>query len=385
MYIFNRDEIKPFDIILFRFPGDKTSDFIRRFCKSEYSHAVIYIGDDSFAEGVEPVVTLFSTYRYFFKDFDNLKVLRLKKNYAGNFDPAKAEKMIRSLVYCNYSNSLLSSMRKKDLTPEHINRFKDEMDWTGGVVCSTMVSLPYYAGGIDISKNNEPYYVDFGQIEGSEYFEDVTTTAVKQTDKEPHNKMFDYFKLAPTGTLLEKQAAIVAQLNNFVEELFKELIAEKNKYPELNIKEGGLLFSNWEDIYPHLMQWFPTAKGKEIDDRLYKEIVSSGYTTLWFEEVHSKTELYFPFYPILTHATNPDFYIESIRHYQITGESFQHSMERMSEAEDSMFHNFSQCPGKSFHLLLDMYRSWSDQLRSTIDQYKGITKEYNKLKAEVGA
>ncbi|WP_225976282.1 ArsB/NhaD family transporter [Mucilaginibacter ginsenosidivorax] len=40
MYIFNRDTLKPFDVILFRFPGNKTSEIIRRICKSGYSHAV---------------------------------------------------------------------------------------------------------------------------------------------------------------------------------------------------------------------------------------------------------------------------------------------------------------------------------------------------------
>jgi hypothetical protein len=148
MYIFNRDTLKPFDIILFRFPGDRLSEAIRRICKSEYSHAVVYIGDDSFIEGIVPVVSLFSTYRYFFNDLNNLKVLRLKPEHFTGFSAIKAELAIRSLAYCNYSNSLLSAMKKQDLNQNHIIRFQDEGKWTGGVVCSTMVSLPYYAGGM---------------------------------------------------------------------------------------------------------------------------------------------------------------------------------------------------------------------------------------------
>ncbi|HJP63222.1 MAG TPA: hypothetical protein VJ844_07245, partial [Mucilaginibacter sp.] len=97
MFIFNRETLKPFDILLFRFPGNRMSDAIRRICKSDYSHAVVYIGDDSFIEGIEPVVTLFSTYRYFFNELDNLKVLRLKPEFIAGFDLTKAEHAIRRL------------------------------------------------------------------------------------------------------------------------------------------------------------------------------------------------------------------------------------------------------------------------------------------------
>ncbi|WP_091163178.1 hypothetical protein [Mucilaginibacter gossypii] len=312
---------------------------------------------------------------------DNLKVLRLKPEFIAGFDSTKAEHAIRRLAYCNYSNSLLSSMRKQDLNYEHISRFKDDGQWTGGVVCSTMVSLPYYAGGIDISNNEEPYYVDFGKIESSEYFEDVTADVFVQVEKEPGENMFDYFSMLPTNTILEKQAEIVGRLNNFVEQLFKEVKAEKDLFPELKITDKDFVFSNWEDIYPYINQWFETEKGQEIDNRIYQEVYSSGYTNLWFDEVHSKRSLYFPFYFILPREDGPKRKIESKKHYELSCESFEHALERMSEAEDALFNNFTICPSKTLHLLLDMYRSWTDLLRSTIREYQSIIKEYDQLKA----
>lgn len=380
MFIFDRDKLKPFDVILFRFPGNRASELIRRACKSEYSHAVVYIGDDSFIEGVEPVVTLFSTYRYFFNDLDNLKVLRLKDTYTAGFNAANAEKSIRGLAYCNYANSLLSSMRRKDLNPDHINRFKDEGLWKGGVVCSTMVSIPYYSGGIDISRNDEPYYVDFSKIEGSDFFEDVTSNAFIYREEQPTDAMYDYFSMVPTNTILEKQAEVAGRLNTFVENLFNDLKANVADNPDLDIVTGDLIFTNWEDVYPYLYRWFETDKGQEIDDKLYAEIVASGYTTLWFEEVHSKRELHFPLYYILPKVGAPKRKIESKKHYEVSAGAFEHTLERMNEAELAVFNNYTLCPSKTLHLLLDMYRSWTDHLRSTINQYKGIVKEYDNLK-----
>lgn len=380
MYIFNRNEIKPFDIILLRFPGNRVSEVIRRACKSEYSHAIVYIGNDSFIEGMVPVVTLFSTYRYFFNDLDNLKVLRLKPEYAANFNAQKAENAIRRLAYCNYSDSLLSSIRKHDLNQDHINRFKDEGEWTGGVVCSTMVSIPYYAGGIDISKNDEPYYVDFGKIEASEFFEDVTANALIQKEREPIDQMFDYFSMLPTNTILEKQAEVVGELNTFISSLFNELKSEQQLFPELSITDKDLEFTNWEDIYPYIYRWFETPKGQEIDNRVYEAIKASAYTELWFQEVHTKRELYFPFYYLLPREDAPKRKIESKKHYEFSIEAFEHALERMSQAENTVFNNFTLCPSKTLHLLLDMYRSWTDLLRSTINEYKGIIKDYEALK-----
>jgi len=380
MYVINRDRLKPFDIILFRFPEDRISKLIRKTCNSEYSHAVVYIGDDSFIEGIEPVVTLFSTYRYAFNDLENLQVLRLKREFSKDFDISKAEKSIRGLAYCNYNNSLLSSMRHKNLSSTHVNRFKDSGLGTGGVVCSTMISIPYYAGGIDISKNDEPYYVDFGKIERSDFFEDVTKDAFMHLIGKAENGIFDYFAMTPTHSLLEKQASIVHKLNLFVEKIFKELKKDANNYPELNITDKDLIFSNWEDVYQYINLWFETNKGEELDSLIYNEIITSGYKDLWFEEVHSKRELYFPFYFILPKSGASKRRLESKKHYELSKVAFDHALLRMSDEENSIFGNFSVCPSKTFHLLLDMYRSWTDLLRSTIKQYEGIINEYDNVK-----
>ncbi len=79
MYILDVDNLEQFDIVLVRFPENDMSIDIQQACDSNYSHAIIYLGNGSFIEGVEPVVGLFSYHRYYFEDLENVQVLRLKK------------------------------------------------------------------------------------------------------------------------------------------------------------------------------------------------------------------------------------------------------------------------------------------------------------------
>jgi len=67
MYIFDPSKLRQFDIVLVRFSEDRLSKTIRRICKSEFSHAIIYLGNNAFVEASQPIVTLFSAQRYFFQ------------------------------------------------------------------------------------------------------------------------------------------------------------------------------------------------------------------------------------------------------------------------------------------------------------------------------
>lgn len=51
MYILDIDRLEQFDIVLVRFPDDETSAAIRQTCNSNYSHAIVHLGNGSFFEG----------------------------------------------------------------------------------------------------------------------------------------------------------------------------------------------------------------------------------------------------------------------------------------------------------------------------------------------
>lgn len=377
MFLFNAQTLKPFDVILVRFPGNAMSENIRKKCISEYSHTIVYLGDDSFIEGNVPVVGLFSTIRYHFKDLDNVKVLRLKDTHLKNFDLSKAEEFLRGLAYCDYNLRQLSGILNRSIPGEVIDLFHREKRWTTGIVCTSLVTLPYYIGGIDISTNDEPYYAHFGYIENSHFFEEVTKEVFAEVDTTIPNN-YDYLSMCETGSLLEKQSEIVHQLNTVVKGIFKDLQDDLSKYESFGLSREHLLFSNWEDVIGIIHLLFESEKGKEIDQKIYETIVSSGFDKLWFEEVHNHPQVFFPLHYLRMAVANGDP-IEPLRHYEFSAKTFEKSHQRSKLNEDRVFENFTVCPSKTNHVLLDLYHCWTDLLHSTILQYKGICKEYANL------
>lgn len=297
MNILDIEKLEQFDILLVRFPDDEISMQIRQTCDSNYSHAIIYLGNGSFVEGIEPIVGLFSYHRYYFEDLENVKVLRLNKEYKSNLNFKLTEEFLRRLSYCNYSKRLLYYINNKCISNEIIMTFFSEQVWQGGIVCSSLITLPYFIGGIDISKKNEPFYAHFGNIEKFEGFEDVTTVVFKVIEPEELRKdAFDYFTTNKTGSILEKQSKIAKELNTYVQNKYQDILRYQEKYQDIRIDKKNLGFSTWEDIFPNIMRWYLTETGSLIDKELSDLILETGYHLLWFEEVHKEKEQFFPLY-----------------------------------------------------------------------------------------
>ncbi|RKE80764.1 hypothetical protein [Chryseobacterium sp. AG363] len=377
MFLFNRETLQPFDVILVRFPGNAMSKNIREKCRSNYSHAIIYIGDDSFIEGNVPVVALFSTHRYHFKDLENVKVIRLKEEYRSNFDIVKAENFLRGLSYCDYNLRQLAAISDRTIPADVIDLFHSEKRWVSGIVCTSMVTLPYYIGGIDISTNDEPYYAHFGYIENCAFFEDVTDEVFMEIEKDIPNN-FDYLSMCETGSLLEKQSTAVAELNKLVKGIFADLGKNLEEYEKYGVTRASLLFNNWEDVFRILPSLYELEKGRQIDELVYNTIINTGYNTLWFEEVHLHHQTFFPLHHLRTAVAN-DEVVQSLLHYQFHVKTFEKTLERAANNEDILFQNFTVCPCKSNHVLMNMYYCYADILRSTMDQYKAISEEYYAL------
>lgn len=372
MNILDIDKLEQFDIMLVRFPEDERSIQIRQTCDSNYSHAIMYLGNGSFIEGIEPIVGLFSYHRYYFEDLENVQVLRLKEVYKSKLDYKLTEEFLRRLSYCNYSKRLLHYINKRSISNEIITNFFTEQVWQGGIVCTSLVTLPYYIGGIDISLKNEPFYAHFGDIEKFDWFEDVTSNVFKEVEpKDLREDAYNYLTTYETGSLLEKQSEIAKELNKYVQDKYQDILRNPDKYPDIRIDKKNLGFSSWEDIFPIIMRWYLTETGRQIDKELSELILETGYHLLWFEEVHKEKEQFFPLY--YHHFTQL-----SIEDLEFMRNSLQGTYDRMQKKEDNVFLNFSRCPCRTFHVLLDMYRSFSDLLRSSINQYNGLIEELKK-------
>ena len=368
MYKIDITKLEQFDILLVRFPEDENSLKIRETCNSDFSHAIIYLGNGSFIEGVEPIVSLFSYHRYYFPNLENVKVLRLNKDAKPNLNISETEQALRRLAFCNYSRRLLYYILNKNINPDVTQYFFKHKVWRDGIVCTSLITLPYYVGGVDISNRNEPHYAHFGDIENYKDFVDVTSTVFELVDKQHLTiDTFDYFTTYKTGSLLEKQSEIAKELNNFVQDKYRDILKNPENYSDIHIVKEDLGFSNWEDIFPNIMRWYLTETGQNIDSELSTLILSKGYHLLWFEEVHKNKEQFFPlYYHPFTKFNKDDL--------KFMSNSLKGTYDRMQINEDNTFSNFSQCPCRTFHILLDMYRSFSDLLRSSINQYNSLIK-----------
>lgn len=366
MYQLDINNLEQFDILLVRFAENENSLKIREACNSDYSHAIIHLGDGSFIEGIEPAVTLFSFHRYYFPDLNNVKVLRLNSAAKLKLNSSETEKALRGLSSCSYSKRLLYYLSNKNISTDIIEDFLKNKRWRNGVVCTSLITLPYFAGGIDISDSGEPFYAHFGDIENYRDFVDVTSLVFEQIAEEDLRKdAFDYFTTYQTGSILERQSEIANELNTYVQKKYFDISKNPEKYLDINIVKENLGFTSWEDIFPNIMRWYLTETGREIDNELSELLISTKYNLLWFEEIHKDKEQFFPAY-YLSYEKLSTADLAFIR------SSLQATYARIQSEEDTIFKLFFICPSKTFHILLDMYRSYSDLLRSTITQYDAL-------------
>lgn len=79
-YIYDISRLQYGDIILVRFPGNELSERVMESTQSEYSHAMLYVGDSSYIEAAERVVAR-NPVRLLLDSPADSCVLRVKKEY----------------------------------------------------------------------------------------------------------------------------------------------------------------------------------------------------------------------------------------------------------------------------------------------------------------
>ncbi len=103
---------------------------------------------------------------------------------------------------------------------------------------------------------------------------------------------------------------------------------------------------------------------------LSQKIISTGYNSLWFEEIHNNPFQFFPMY----YYNYNDETLPSNKDLEFIRNSLEKTLENLEYNEKQVFNNFIMCPSKTFHILLDMYRSFSDLIRTSITQYNYLIK-----------
>ena len=83
MYVFNLNKLKRGDIILEK-SDNETSELVRKFSHSTYSHAILYVGGGSCLEA-EDIVISFNLQRRLVENKEYICVLRLKDEVARKY------------------------------------------------------------------------------------------------------------------------------------------------------------------------------------------------------------------------------------------------------------------------------------------------------------
>lgn len=241
MFKLDISKLQKGDIILERYPEDRTSCMIMEKSGSNYSHALMYIGICSIIEAGDIVISNNPQYR-FFKAKEDVCVLRLKPEWYSENAVEEVIKFLRSHIGTQYSTSEAFRILDSAESARYPNR----------QTCTRLVAQAYQEAGIPIVKNAD--YCTPNEIETSnrlERVEDVILPCTKEDES-----------LAQQFSILEKQEDIISsildQCNSIVGkdsdiQTFEQLAKATYEYPE------------------------------KIDDIL-NIIISSGYFDLWKED-----------------------------------------------------------------------------------------------------
>ncbi|RZG66847.1 hypothetical protein EXE25_09175 [Acinetobacter bouvetii] len=160
-YILKFSELmKPGDVILTA-ASTLSSIGIREITKSDFSHAILYIGNSYMHSDLNGVHSG-NPQRLLFESPDHVKVLRLKKEYSSKVDMNKICSYARAKNGTQYSKL---EAAKSVLSPESL-KIKNRQ------FCSRLVAKAYYSAGVNIVKY--PDYCTPHEISTSNFFEEVT-------------------------------------------------------------------------------------------------------------------------------------------------------------------------------------------------------------------
>lgn len=143
-YLYDLSRLMPGDIILMRIPGDEISERVMAATQSEFSHAMLYVGDSSYIEASKRVVAR-NPARLLFDSKDDTCVLRIKNEYYNIDTIEKAIVYVREVVgnpYA-YADALRMEVGRTD-------KYSEDMQ-----ICTRLVTKAFAKSGINLVENIE--------------------------------------------------------------------------------------------------------------------------------------------------------------------------------------------------------------------------------------
>lgn len=246
MYMIDPSKLNKGDIILIRSDSDK-SKLIRRMSDSNYSHAMLYVGDNLFIDSDGPGVHANNIRRLLLEKDDDAIIKR-----ARNISERLCEDIslfARSILGMEYSMDEAKKVIRKNNSPTENNR----------QFCTRFVAHVYNKFGIKIVKDSN--YCSPDEIENSPVLVSINNFLIKASDSE-------IIYAQELNTPLEKQKQIINQILSLVRKITME-----------DIQTLGQI-DKFLNLHP------------EFDARITTILINSGYLEFWGIEVEEKPFLY---------------------------------------------------------------------------------------------
>jgi Permuted papain-like amidase enzyme, YaeF/YiiX, C92 family len=243
MYLLDIDKLETGDIILTRSNSD-ISQLVRRLTKSEFSHAILYVGVSSCIDSDGYGVQSQNIQRLLYENKSDVKVLRLKETDDRNEIP-NAIVFARQKIGTEYSiDEAKVALLKKEIEAKEPNR----------QFCTRFVAQAFESAGIRLVEN--PDYCNPEELLKSQLLIEVEDPLRKANDAE--------IEFANSESPLKKQQEIHNMIFNNARKL------------------SGADIQTFEQLSKYVLE------NPDKEPEITKIIKDSGYLTMWQMDTESK-------------------------------------------------------------------------------------------------
>ncbi len=351
-YILDERKLKKGDIILTR-NDSSTSKAIRKIANSNYSHAILYLGNHSFMEADINGVEFFSTQRYAFKEPKNISIRRLKKTKSELMNVVVAN--ARKYSYRDYNMDGVKNLyreRMQGVKIKGVSDFDKIGEWDKPLFCSQLIGVVFKQSGIDLANVGSLDSFSPYEIENSELLEEVEDFLIEISEE-----VSSQYTLYGEDDLPENVLSMQTEVSQEISIKIKQ-----------DYQDNGLpIPADFQDAIDKLGN-IPPEKIPVADKILSTRLKESGLLDLWKENKRLYPYLYNPFELIqkwdldnFTKMQQAIIYIKDLRASINETISFQNA--NLTTSKD----NYNKSSLEVFRLFSEMYENFIRDLEEAVN------------------
>jgi hypothetical protein len=306
MYLLNIDKLESGDIILTR-SDSEISKLVRRLTKSQFSHAILYVGVSSCIDSDGYGVQSQNIQRLLFNNNDDVKVLRIKDSTLSNKIPDVIV-FARQKVGTEYSiEEAKVALLKKEIEAKEPNR----------QFCTRFVAQAFESGGIKLVDNTD--YCNPEELLESDQLIEVQDPLRKASEAE--------ITFAQSDSPLQKQ-----------QEIHNEIFSSARKLTGEDIQ-------TFEQLSKYVLH------NPKKEPGITKIVKDSGYLTMWQMDTKNNPWHYDP-KQFVDHYRNPRQIVDAALFYATTEKETRSRFEMTLDAMQFAFSFYNQ---EFFAVQIELY------------------------------